>query len=165
MVSAPDRSTTCKTSLCGWPIRSSQVLSLKPDYINNESIALPFANRVPIHMEDPKLVMWTTIRVDVAHKASIFEHHDHFVRKLNNLHWFSGEDNPGHTRRKTAVHGIVRILGWFCSAQIRVWRSGILPLPKESSVLLLAESKIEYVLALGRVQYPNSGQISLRSGF
>src|SRR2546427_429563 len=68
-----------------YPIKPGLVV--KADHINNESVALPFANRVPHpQWRIQKLVMWTPIRVDMAHKASIFEHHDHFVRKLDNLH-------------------------------------------------------------------------------
>src|SRR6266446_1190475 len=118
-----------------YPIKPGLVV--KTDYINNESIALPFANRVPHpQWRIQKLVMWTTIRVDVAHKASIFEHHDHFVR---NLGWF-------FVRPKYGFGGPV-----FCLC------------PRSHRWLLLAESKIGIRAgAGGRVQYPNSGQISLR---
>jgi len=120
-------------------------------------------SRPPSTVEDQKLVMWTTIRVDVAHKASIFEHHDHFVRKLNNLHWFPVKINPGHTRRKTAVHGSFESLAGFfvrpkygfggpvfASAQGVIGGSSLL------------KAKLETCWRCGRVQLPNSGQISLR---
>src|SRR6266478_1590826 len=125
-----------------YPIKPGLVV--KTDYINNESIALPFANRVTHpQWRIQKLVMWTPIRVDVAHKASIFEHHDHFVRKLENLHRPPVKINPGHTRRKTAVHGIVRILGWFFVRPKYGFGDPVFCLcPRSHNWLLLAEGKI-----------------------
>src|SRR6266853_1477133 len=95
-----------------YPIEPSLVV--EANHIDNEGIALPFANRVSHpQWRIQELVMWTPIRVDMAHEASIFEHHDHFVRKLDDFHWSAVKINSWHTRRKTAVNGIVRIPGWF----------------------------------------------------
>jgi len=114
-----------------YPIKPGLVV--KPITSTTRGIALPFANRVPIHSGGSKNFHVDDHRVDVAHKASIsnimitsFE--------VDNLHWFPVKINPGHTSGKQPYTGSFESLAGFLFGPNRVWRSGILPLPKESSV-------------------------------
>src|SRR5260370_6737636 len=146
-----------------YPVKPSLVV--EADHIDNERIALPFANRVP-HPQwgIQKLVMFTPVCVDLSHQASIFEHHDHLVRVLNNFHWPAVKINPRHARWKTTVNGVVRILG-----RVFIWPEYGLggPVfcrcPRSHRWLLLAKGKIGIrASAGGRLLYPKPGQIGLR---
>src|SRR5258708_17768446 len=125
-----------------YPIKPSLVI--KSNRIDNQRIALPFANRVP-HPQwgIQKVIMRASISIDLAHQASIFEQHDHLVRILDNFHRPAVKINSWHTRRKTAVHWIVRIIGrFFVRPKYRLGGVGFWLCPRSHRWLLLVKGKI-----------------------